>query len=54
LSEPKAVTVQNKFCFPVKVDWDLLQVFNKTTGKYVKNPFSISPASTEIAARSSF
>jgi hypothetical protein len=54
MSEPKAVTIQNKFGFPVKVDWDLLQVFNKTSGKFVKNPFTISPASTEIAPRSSF
>jgi hypothetical protein len=38
------VTVQNKFAFPVRVDWTLLQVLNKTTGKFVKNPFNITPA----------
>ena len=41
LSEPRAVSIQNKFSFPVRIDWDLLQVLNKTTGKYVKNPFAI-------------
>lgn len=39
LSEPKAVTLQNKFSFPVRVDWTLLEVFDKTTNKYVRNPF---------------
>jgi hypothetical protein len=29
-------------------------VMDQTTGKYVKNPFNISPAQQEIAAKSSF
>jgi hypothetical protein len=52
LSEPKAVSIQNKFLFPVRVDWTLLEVFDKTTGKYVKNPFQITPACQEIQAKS--
>lgn len=44
ISEPKAVTITNKFVFPVRVDWTLLEVYNQTSGKYVKNPFSIMPA----------
>ena len=54
LSEPKAVTLQNKFNFPVRIDWTLLQVLNKTTGKFVKHPFQISPSQQEIPAKSSF
>lgn len=54
LSEPKAVTVTNKFVFPVRCDWSLLEVMNKTTGKFVKNPFQITPVTQEIPARGSF
>jgi hypothetical protein len=39
LSEPKSVTIQNKFVFPVRIDWALLNVMDKTSGKFVKNPF---------------
>jgi len=53
LSEPKSVTIQNKFVFPIRIDWTLLNVMNKTSGKFVKNPFGISPATGEIAAQSS-
>lgn len=44
LSEPKSVTIENKFSFPVRVDWTLLDVFDKTSNKFVKNPFCIKPA----------
>lgn len=43
LSESKHVTLDNKFPFEVNVNWVLLQVFNKTTGTYVDNPFKVSP-----------
>ena len=39
--------------FPVRVDWTLLEVMNKTTGKLVRNPFNVQPATQEIAAQSS-
>jgi len=39
--------------FPVRVDWTLLEVMNKTTGKLVRNPFNVQPATQEIAAKSS-
>lgn len=54
ISEPKAVTITNKYVHPVRIDWTLLDVMDQTTGKYVKNPFNISPAQQEIAAKSSF
>lgn len=54
ISEPKAISINNKYCFPVRVDWTLLEVFNQTSGKYVKNPFNVSPAQQEIGAKSSF
>jgi hypothetical protein len=37
----------------VRVDWTLLEVMNKTTGKLVRNPFNVTPATQEIAAQSS-
>lgn len=54
ISEPKSVTIENKFSFPIRVDWTLLDVYNQTSGKYVKNPFCIKPAQQEIPAKSSF
>jgi len=44
LSEAKQITLENQFGFPVLVDWALLPVLNKTTGKFVKNPFNVTPA----------
>lgn len=32
LSESRQLTLENKFNFPITVDWTLLQVLNKTTG----------------------
>ena len=54
ISEPKSFTLDNKFGFPVLVDWALLPVLNKTTGLFVKNPFRITPERQEIAANDSF
>ena len=48
MSEPKTVTLENKFGFPVLVDWALLPVFNKTTGQFVTNPFKVQPQKQEI------
>ena len=54
ISEPRSVTLHNSFGFPVLVDWALGQVFNKTTGQFVKNPFRIVPERQEIEANGSF
>ena len=54
LSESKQLTVHNKFAFPVRVDWALLPVIDKTTGKEFKNPFSVRPAQQEIAGNGNF
>jgi len=40
-SETKQITLTNKFPFPVRVDWTLLKVMDKTTGKMVTNPFNV-------------
>jgi len=52
LSEGRQFTLQNKYSFPVKVDWHLLDVLDKTSGKVVKNPFRVVPACAEISANS--
>jgi len=52
LSEGRAFTLSNKYNFPVKVNWHLLDVLDKTSGKIVKNPFRVVPACAEIAANS--
>lgn len=54
ISESRQLTLENKFSFPISVDWTLLPVVNKTTGKLVKNPFKVLPAQKEIAANSTF
>ena len=54
LSDSRQLTLENKFNFPINVDWTLLKVLNKTTGQFVKNPFKVLPASQEIAANSQF
>ena len=48
------MTLENKFGFPVLVDWALLPVFNKTTGQFVKNPFKVVPERQEIEANGTF
>lgn len=54
LSESKQVTLYNKFPFPVRVDWSLLPVFDKITGKSHSNPFNVRPVQQEISANGSF
>ena len=54
ISESRQLTLENKFGFPIAVDWTLLPVLNKTTGQMVKNPFKVLPAQKEIAPNSSF
>jgi len=54
LSEARQLTLENKFGFPVSVDWTLLPVLNKTTKVLVKNPFKVTPAQQEIPANSTF
>ena len=44
ISESKQLTLENKFGFPINIDWTLLPVLNKTTGQMVKNPFKVLPA----------
>lgn len=54
LSESRQLTLENKFNFPIKVDWTLLPVLNKTTNQFVKNPFKVLPAQQEISPNSNF
>ena len=54
ISESRQLTLENKFNFPIKIDWTLLPVLNKTTGQFVKNPFKVLPAQKEIGANQSF
>lgn len=43
ISESKSITLENKQPFSINVNWALLNVLNKTTGQWVKNPFRIRP-----------
>lgn len=52
LSESKQLTVTNKQPFSVDVNWALLNVMNRTTGQWVKNPFRVRPESQKIEANS--
>jgi len=54
ISESRQLILENKFSFPITVDWTLLPVLNKTTGQLVKNPFKVLPAQKEIPANSQF
>ena len=54
ISESRQITLENKFNFPVLVDWALLPVLNKTTGLFVKNPFNVIPERQEISANSTY
>ena len=42
-SESKPITVNNKFPFPIDVNWALLTVYNKVSEQWVNNPFKIRP-----------
>jgi len=53
ISETKSVTIDNAFPFAVDVNWALLNVLNKTTGQWVKNPFRIKPEQQRIEAHGS-
>jgi hypothetical protein len=54
LSESKQLTLKNKFPFAVDVNWALLNVFNRTSEKWVKNPFKIRPENQKVEANSTF
>jgi hypothetical protein len=54
LSEARQLVLENKFGFPVKVDWTLMDVFDGTANKLVSNPFKVSPECQEIPANSTF
>lgn len=54
LSESRMLTMENKFNFPISVDWTLLPVLNKTTNQFVPNPFKVLPAKQEIGPNSTF
>lgn len=54
LSESRQLTLENKFSFPISVDWTLLPVLNKTTNQFVKNPFKVLPAQAEVGPNSNF
>lgn len=53
-SESKQLSVENKFPFSIEVNWALLNVLNKTTDQWVKNPFRIKPERQVIEAKSVF
>ena len=53
ISESKSITLENAFPFAIDVDWALLNVLNKTTGQWVKNPFRIKPEHARIEANGS-
>ena len=54
MSEPKYVTIENKFPFEVSINWVLLKVDSQTTGQLVDNPFRISPQQAMVPANSQF
>ena len=54
LSESRMLTLENKFNFPISVDWTLLPVLDKTTNQFVPNPFKVLPAQQEISPNSTF
>lgn len=54
LSESKPLVINNKFPFSIEVNWNLLNVMNRTTGQWVKNPFKVRPEKQTIEANSSF
>ena len=54
LSESRQLTMENKFNYPIEIDWTLLPVLNKTTNTLVKNPFKVLPAKQEVQANSTF
>lgn len=54
ISESQMLTVQNKFPFPIEVNWALLNCYNKTTEKWVKNPFRVRPETQKVEANSTF
>jgi histidine ammonia-lyase len=43
ISEQKPLVMNNKYPFPIEVNWNLLNVMNRTTGQWVKNPFRVRP-----------
>ena len=49
ISESKQVVVENKYPFSIDVSWALLNVYNPTTGQWVKNPFKMRPDNAQIA-----
>ena len=53
ISDSRQVTLNNHHLFPVEVNWTLLEVMNRTTGQWVKNPFKIRPEVAKIEANSS-
>ena len=50
ISESKTLTMQNKHPFAIEVNWELLEVMNRTTGQWVKNPFRIRPNNAKVEA----
>jgi len=50
ISEARSVSLQNKFGFPIVVNWHLLEVLDSKSGKMVKNPFRVNPVCAEIPA----
>jgi hypothetical protein len=53
-SQSQQLIFTNKFAFPVEVNWTLLNVYNRTSEKWVKNPFKIRPECQVVDANSEF
>ena len=54
LSEPKELVLENKFPFEVKINWALLKVEDKITGRMIDNCFRVTPVEAIIPAHSKF
>lgn len=50
LSEVRTIVLENKYGFPITVNWHLLEVMDSKSGKMVRNPFRVSPTEAEIPA----
>ena len=50
ISESKMLLFENKHQFPVEITWALLNVLNKNSGQWVKNPFRIRPETCKVEA----
>jgi hypothetical protein len=53
MSEGRTVSLTNTYGFPVKVSWHLMDILDKKSGKFIKNPFRVKPDEFEMQPNSS-